>query len=147
MTFDDVIEQWKQDALIDNSDLDTELLRIPQLHAKYLNMLNAARRKNRVVKEKQKALLTDLTDYYKGDLNNPDDLARIKRKPYERVHLKNEAAKYAESDKEYIEATLKVGHYQDLVSAIEEIMKNINTRGFNIKSAIEWRKLTQFGQC
>jgi len=39
----------------------------------------------------------------------------------------------------------KIAYQEEVVSILEDILKSINNRGFHIKSAIDWRKLTNFG--
>ena len=39
MTLDEIREQIETDMVLDHSMLDTESLKIPQLHGKYLNFL------------------------------------------------------------------------------------------------------------
>ena len=39
MLIDSITEQWIADAKIDDVELDTESLKIPSLHAKYLKLL------------------------------------------------------------------------------------------------------------
>ena len=81
MNIEKIIEEWRKDSVLDDVDLDNEALRIPNLHAKYLKILFEERVKLRSLRGKQKQLKRTLHDYYKGDLNNPDDLAEIKRDP------------------------------------------------------------------
>ena len=38
MKLEDIMDQWKQDASIDNTDLGEESLQIPNLHAKYMEI-------------------------------------------------------------------------------------------------------------
>jgi N6-adenosine-specific RNA methylase IME4 len=39
----------------------------------------------------------------------------------------------------------KIGVIEEKISVLENILKALNNRGFQIKSAIEWHKLTNFG--
>jgi len=49
---------------------------------------------------------------------------------------------YMEADKDIINQSLKIGYQQEKVELLESILKSLNTRGYNIKSAIDWIKFT-----
>lgn len=142
---EDIISSWREDCKLDDTELDIEALKIPNLHAKYLKMLAEHRVKLRALRIKQKQLNQTLYDYYKGDLNNPEDLATIKRDPWPKTVLKQDMPMYIESDEEMVKMNSKVAMQEEIVGVCEEILKSINNRGFQIKNAIDWRRLTNFG--
>ena len=142
---EDIISSWREDCKLDDTELDTEALRIPNLHAKYLKMLAENRVKLRALRIKQKQLSQTLYDYYKGDLNNPEDLAAIKREPWPKTVLKQDMPMYVDSDEVMVKMNSKIAMQEEIVGVCEEILKSINNRGFQIKNAIDWRRLTNFG--
>jgi len=142
---EDIISSWREDCKLDDTELDTEALRIPNLHAKYLKMLAENRVKLRALRIKQKQLSQTLYDYYKGDLNNPEDLATIKREPWPKTVLKQDMSMYVDSDEDMVKMNSKIAMQEEIVGVCEEILKSINNRGFQIKNAIDWRRLTNFG--
>jgi thymidylate synthase len=146
MKVEDIIDQWRTDSVVDDTELDREALNIPILHAKYLKYLSGERLKLRSLKLKLKTVARQLSDYYRGDLNNPDDLAEIGREPWPKTVLKQDLLQYVEADDDMIKLTTKLALQQETVDVCEEIIKAINTRGFQIKNAIDWRRLTNFGQ-
>ena len=145
MNIEKIIEEWRKDSVLDDVDLDNEALRIPNLHAKYLKILFEERVKLRSLRGKQKQLKRTLQDYYKGDLNNPEDLAEIKREPWAKHVLKGDINDYVDGDDEMVDLNTKIGYYDEVVSVLEEILKAINNRNFQIKNAIDWRRLTIIG--
>jgi predicted transcriptional regulator len=80
-----------------------------------------------------------------GDLNNPEDLEDLKREPWSRTVIKQDIPQYIEGDDDMIALVTKMVYQEEVVSLLEDILKMINNRGFQIKNAIEWRKLTNFG--
>jgi N6-adenosine-specific RNA methylase IME4 len=52
---------------------------------------------------------------------------------------------YIESDDLFIESTIKVAMQEEKVSYLDSIIKSLNNRGFQIKSAIDWAKFTSGG--
>ena len=145
MNIEDIMDMWTQDAKIDDVDLDRESLSVPNLHAKYLKILYQQKLKLRKLNIQKKTLVKVLGEYYKGDLNNPEDLRDIQREPWSRTILKTDINSYVDSDEEMIKLLTKLAYQEEVVLLLEDIMKNINNRTFHIKNAIEWRKLTNFG--
>jgi N6-adenosine-specific RNA methylase IME4 len=59
--------------------------------------------------------------------------------------LKADVHQYIEGDQEMIDLVTRMVYQEQVVSLLEDIMRSINNRGFQIKNAIDWRKLTNFG--
>ena len=145
MKIEQVIEMWQQDAKIDDVDLDTEALNVPVLHGKYLKLYYEQKLRLKKYKIQYKTLNKRLSEYYRGELNNPEDLKAIGREPWEKRVLKADVQQYIEGDQEMIDLVTRMVYQEQIVSLLEDIMKSINNRGFQIKNAIDWRKLTHFG--
>jgi len=142
MKIEDIIGMWQEDVKIDETELSRESLNIPLLHGKYLKHFSDERLKLRAFKMKQKQLHQKLMDYYRGDLNNPEDLAELGREPYPFKRLKNEVSYYVESDSEMVQLNTKIAYQQEMVDVLEEILKAVNTRGFVIKNSLDFLKFT-----
>lgn len=145
MLVDEIAEMWIKDAVIDDVELDTESLKVPTLHAKYLRILYQEKLKLKSLLIKKKTMSRVLGEYYRGDLNSPEDLREIQREPWSRTVLKQDLGNYVDSDKDMIKLLTRVSYQEEVVSLLEDIIKNINNRGFQIKNSIDWRKLTNFG--
>ena len=142
MKIENIIGMWQEDVKIDETELSRESLNIPLLHGKYLKHFSDERLKLRALKMKHKQLSTRLTDYYRGDLNNPEDLAELGREPYEFKRLKQEVSHYVDSDSEMVQLNTKIAYQQELVDILEEIIKSINTRGYVIKNSLDFLRFT-----
>jgi hypothetical protein len=142
VNIENIMDLWSEDVKMDNVDLDTESLKIPNLHAKWLNILTKERQKLRRLTIKKQQLSKTLAEYYRGELNNPEELAEIKREPYLKTVLKSEIHTYVDTDSDMIELNLRMSYQQEVVDVVEEIMKAINGRQWNIRNAIEWRKFS-----
>ena len=145
MLVDEIAEMWIKDAVIDDVELDTESLKVPTLHAKYLKILYQEKLKLKSFTLKRKTVSRVLGEYYRGDLNSPEDLRELQREPWSRTVLKQDLSNYVDSDKDMIKLLTKISYQEEVVSLLEDIIKNINNRGFQIKNSIDWRKLTNFG--
>jgi len=139
---ENIIGMWQEDVKIDETELSRESLNIPLLHGKYLKHFSDERLKLRALKMKHKQLSTRLSDYYRGDLNNPEDLAELGREPYEFKRLKQEVSHYVDSDSEMVQLNTKIAYQQELVDILEEIIKAINTRGYVIKNSLDFLRFT-----
>tara|TARA_R110000744_G_scaffold352389_1_gene458446 strand:- start:392 stop:688 length:297 start_codon:yes stop_codon:yes gene_type:complete len=58
------------------------------------------------------------------------------------IKLKNkdEEKTFIDADNEYRELKGKVDYYSTVVDYLQEIVKSVSNRSFQIKNAIEWRK-------
>ena len=142
MKIDDVVEMWKKDCKIDETELSLESLNIPSLHAKYLKIYSNEKLKLRSLNLKKKDLKVRLSDYYKGDLNNPEDLKEIGREPWPKKVLKQDLYDYVEGDVDMIALNTKIVYQEEFVDVLTEIIKSINGRGYVIKNSIDFLKFT-----
>ena len=142
MNLDNIIDSWKTDTKLDDLNLDAESIKVSSLHAKYLGFLSEERILLRKLSIDRRNLVKKLIEYYRGDLNNPEDLKEIGREPYAKKVMKNEVMSYVEADSDLIKIDARIEIQQEKVDTLLEIMKSINSRGFQIKNVIEWRRLT-----
>ena len=145
MKINELIDEWKKDTRIDDLNLDSESLKVPSLHSKYMGHLSESRMELRQLRVQRRLLVKDLFEYYHGDLNNPEDLERIGREPYVKKLMKNDVMSYVEADREVMRMDAKMEMQSELVDTLLEIMKSINNRGYSLKNAIDWRRLTTGG--
>ena len=142
MKLEDIYAMWETDCKYDDLNLDQDSLNISSLHAKYNRLLSETRSQLRACFIQRKSRSNLLRDYYLGNLNNPDDLERIGRPPFLQKVLKNEVQGYIDADDELLKLETRTAMLEEKVDVIVEIMKCIHKRGYDIKSAIEWRKFT-----
>ena len=140
----DAITQWQQDGEFDDTALDIASLKIPYLHGRYLRYLSDARLKAKRLYFEKRKLDQMLRNYYLGNLNDPKSLAAINRPPVLQRYLKSDLGNAIDADDEMLSLDGRLVVADETVSVLEEILKNINARGFQIKNAIEWRRLTNF---
>lgn len=136
ITLDKIKEMWIEDSKIDEDLLDNEALKIPQLHSKYLNLLSDSKLTKTRYEFDLKKLYKEKWEYYTG--RSDDEI--YKEKPFDLKILKQDVSLYIESDPEYQNLQGKIIYYKEIVFFLEKILDNINTRGFQIKNCIDWRK-------
>ena len=139
-----LLEDWRRDAAFDNVDLDREALRVPELHARYLRRLSDARPALEVLRARKRRLNRLLHEYYKGDLNEPEELRRIGRDPFVRKVLRGDVQTYVDGDPDMSSLDEMIAWHQEYVDSCREILRQINDRNWHVRNAIEHRRLTQF---
>ena len=141
MKIDEILNEWKNDTELDDLNLDKESVRIPNLHAKYITLLSNDRRLLRGYQSQKKQIISRLRNYYSGSATL-QELADLGREQFLGKTLKNEIMINVELDESIISIDAKISLLEVKVLALEEIMKSINSRGYQIKNAIDWRRLT-----
>jgi hypothetical protein len=142
MTLDQLMEEWRKDSPVDSTELAVESLRIPELHSKYLKIYFEERRKLKALEFQTKELFLKKYEYYNGKLSI-EELDELKWEPFQKRLMKNEVDMYLNSDKDIIANNIRIVNQQEKLDFLQEVIKNLNQRNFQIKNAIEWRKFTQ----
>lgn len=142
MKLEEISQEWIKDSKIDTTELDIESIKIPQLHSKYLKIYFEERRKLKALEFQSKELFLNKYEYYNGRLSD-EELEKLNWEPFVKRLMKNEVDLYIESDKEIIQNNMRIVNQKEKLDMLEEILKNLNQRNFQIKNAIDWKKFTQ----
>ena len=128
----------EKDLKINDTELDLESLKTPQLHNKYLKHLN----KFKLLLSKSQidyyTLRKEKWEYYTGKA--PQQV--YAEKPFNLKILKTDIDKYMDADPELVKLKQKVEYIQTVIDFLDRTIKQISNRGFQIKNAIDWRKFT-----
>ena len=62
--------------------------------------------------------------------------------PFQKILLKAESEMYIQSDEDIISVNIKIVNQKEKMSLLEEVIKNLNQRNFQIKNAIDYLKFT-----
>ena len=138
MTLEELQAQADKDLVIDDTELDTESLKTPILHNKYLQYYNKF---NLLLKKSQweeRTLQREKWEYYTGK----SDPSVYKEKPFDLRVLKNDVHIYINADEDIQKVQAKIVYQEAIVNYLEQILRMINNRSFTIKNAIEWRRFT-----
>jgi len=139
MTLNDISEMLKSDMKFDSSQLDTESLRIPQLHNKYLNLYHEEKLRFHGFKTQFSKLFKLKWEYYTGKLDQ-EQLKELNWEPFNLKILRNDVNIYLDSDQELIELKNKMAIQEEKVDYLNSVIKGIVSRQFHIRDAIIWRK-------
>ena len=138
MTFDELQALAEKDLKINDTELDLESLKTPQLHNKYMKFYNQYVNLLKKAEQDLARLTREKWEYYTGKA----DPSVYQQKPFNIKLLKPDVDKYLKSDDELIKLEQKVTYVQSVVDYLDRTIKIISNRGFQIKNAIDWRKFT-----
>jgi hypothetical protein len=138
MTLEELQDLAEKDLKINDTELDLESLKTPQLHNKYMKHLT----KFKLMLSKAEAEFAQtkrtLWEYYTGKA----DASVYAQKPFDLKILRNDVDQYIHSDDEYIKAKQKVDYLSTTTDFLDRTIRQIQSRDWNIRNAIEWRKFT-----
>jgi response regulator of citrate/malate metabolism len=138
MTLEELQQAIDKDLQINDTELDLESLKTPQLHNKYLKHLNNYKLLTSRAQTDYSTTKREKWEYYTGKA--PAEVYALK--PFDLKILKTDIDKYLESDEDLQKLKQKVDYLQTTVDYLDRTIRLISNRGFTIKNAIDWRKFT-----
>ena len=133
-----LMEMWSKDCVVDESEAGRELIRIPILHAKYLNFLTHHNLVAKKVTQDYYSLRVRKFEYYKGQFSKEDYEETgwpIFEKPGGRdINL------YMESDKDLNKLLLKKAANEEIVNYCTSVLKELHSRTFQLRSFIDYER-------
>jgi hypothetical protein len=138
---EDLLEMWRQDCDIDKTEPDRELLNIPKLHSKYLNILSQHRMLSKQAEFKYNKMKKLKWEYYTGKLDD-DQLKEYGWEPFPFI-LKSDITTYLESDEDLNKTIASKAVHDEIVELCTTIMKELNSRTFQLRDYISWQKFIQ----
>ena len=136
MTLDELKLQVKKDLEVDDETLDKESYKNQELYAKYLDHKTNFELLLYKAKGDYKILFRDKWEYYGGKA----DAKIYVTKPFDLKVLKTDLSIYIESDEEIIKLEHKIAYLETTIKYIDGVLRSIQSRGWDIKNAIEWKK-------
>ena len=137
MNLDQIQEMWQKDSVIDPDNLHDESLKIPQLHSKYYTVYNTITLLREKARTSYSKIKLERYNYYTGKAE-PEIYAE-EPFPY-KVREKDAIQRHMDADEKLIKVDLKIKYYDSTLKFLEEIIRTISNRTYQIKNAIEWHK-------
>ena len=138
MDLEKLQEQADKDLKINDTELDLESLKTPQLHNQYMKHLTKYKLMLSRAETEYSILKREKWEYYTGK----SDASVYAEKPFDLKILRTDIDKYLESDEDLQKAKQKVDYLSTTVDFLDRTIRQIGNRGFTIKNAIDWRKFT-----
>ena len=137
MDLDKIQSMWAEDAKIDPDNLHDESLKIPQLHSKYYTVYNTIKLLREKATDQYNKIRLERHNYYTGKA--PAEVYVEEPFPY-KVREKDAIQRHLEADDKMNKVDMKIKYYDIMLKFLEEIIRNISGRTYQIKNAIEWNK-------
>ena len=137
MNLEQIQEMWEKDSKIDPDNLHDESLKIPQLHSKYYTLYNTITLLRERAREQYSKVRLERYNYYTGKA--PAEVYVEEQFPY-KVREKDAIQRHLEADDKMNKVDMKIKYYDMMLKFLEEIIRNISGRTYQIKNAIEWNK-------
>ena len=138
MDLEQLQELADKDLKINDTELDLESLKTPQLHNKYMKHLTKFKLLLTRAEDDLRTIRLFKWEYYTGK----SDPQVYQEKPFNLKILKQDVDKYIEADEEIQKATQKVKYLETVVDFLDRTIRQVSNRTFTIKNAIDWRKFT-----
>ncbi len=126
---------WSKDAQIDQDNLHDEAAKIPSLHAKYFDLYNnikLLRERSLTVDNKVRL---ERWNYYSG--KSDPEVYQAEPFPY-KVREKDAIKRYMDADEKVQQSTLKIRYYDVMLTYLEDIIKQVGNRSYQLKNIIDW---------
>jgi hypothetical protein len=130
-------EMWERDSIIDPDNLHTESLNIPVLHARYYDMYNNIILLKKKSEQQKRNIRHQKYEYYTGKAD-PD--VYIENPFPKKIRDKDTLQKYMDADESLSGASLKVEYYDVMLSYLQDILKMIHNRTYQIKNSIDYQR-------
>ena len=123
---------------INDTELDLESLKTPQLHNEFLKHLTKFKLMLSRAETEYNVLKKDKWEYYTGKA----DASVYALKPFDLKIWRTDIDKYLDADIDLQKAKQKVDYLETTVDFLDRTIRQIANRGFTIKNAVDWRKFT-----
>ena len=145
MKLSEIQTMWEQDCVINQLNLGDAAASVPKLHAKYLGLLTNTKLQLRKLESDYLRLRKNKKSWYNGEMSR-EELASLGWEPsLKNKPLKGDMDEVIQTDEDVITFNDKYEYLKIMAYTLESIMKSIQSRGWEVKSAITWHTFTQGG--
>ena len=137
MDLEKIQAMWEKDSHIDPDNLHDESLKIPQLHSKYYTVYNTITLLREKARDSYNRIRLERYNYYTGKA--PAEVYAAEPFPY-KVREKDAIQRHMDADDKLNTINMKIKYYDTTLKYLEEIIRIISNRTYQIKNAIEWNK-------
>lgn len=142
MKLSEIQDMWSKDCKVNELDLGKASLQTAELHAKYLNLLTNTKLQLRKAEADYYRMRRDKAKYFRGEMTR-DELEERNWEQYQGLKpLKNDMEDRINCDEDIIRSMDKVEYVKSMLYQLEQIIRSLNSRTWDIKNAIEWTKFT-----
>ena len=133
-----ILKYWDTDSNMDQTEPSKELLKIPVLHSKYLNMLTKHKIASKKAHFDYLRMRKIKWEYFTGKMSK-EELDEYGWEPFQ-FALKSDINTYLEADSDLIKLLEKKVYHEEAISVIESIMSELKQRTWQLRDFISWEK-------
>ena len=133
-----ILKYWDADSNMDQTEPSKELLRIPILHSKYLNILTKHKIASKKAHFDYLRMRKIKWEYFTGKMSK-EELDDYGWEPFQ-FALKSDINTYLEADSDLIKLLEKKVYHEEAISVIESIMSELKQRTWQLRDFISWEK-------
>jgi hypothetical protein len=133
-----VLKYWETDSVMDQTEPSKELLRIPVLHSKYLNILTKHKIASKKAHFDYLRMRKVKWEYFTGKMSK-EELDQYGWEPFQ-FALKSDITTYLEADGDLIKLLEKKVYHEEVISVIESVMAELKQRTWQLRDFISWEK-------
>jgi hypothetical protein len=127
-----------KDLKINDTELDLESLKTPQLHNKWMKHYTKFKLLLTRTEDELRTMKRNKWEYYTGKA----DPSVYQAKPFDLKIMRTDIDKYLEADEDLQKLSQKIAYLITVVDFLDKTIRVIVNRTYTIKNAIEWRRFT-----
>ena len=137
MNLEQLQTKWSEDSVIDPDKYGEESIRIPQLHMRYMEFYNTFSLMKKDRESEMRSLTREKWIFYKGKAP-----AKIyKDTPFDfKLTTREEINMFIDADEDVRKLQLKIDYIEQTIFFLDGVLRQINSRNYQIKNAIEWER-------
>ena len=139
MNLETIQSMWEKDSQIDIVKLHEEAAKIPSLHAKYWDVYNSLKLLKEKAQTQECNIKLERHNYYTG--KSPAEVYKAEPFPY-KVREKESVKRYMDADERVQNIVLKIKYFDVMLTYLEDIVRQINNRSYQLKNIIDWQQLS-----
>jgi hypothetical protein len=133
-----ILKYWDTDSNMDQTEPSKELLKIPVLHSKYLNILTKHKIASKKAHFDYLRMRKIKWEYFTGKMSQ-EELEEYGWEPFQ-FALKSDINTYLEADGDLIKLLEKKVYHEEAISVVESIMSELKQRTWQLRDFISWEK-------
>lgn len=134
--------EWEKDSKIDQTNLGNEAANTPKLHSKYITLLSNAKLNMRKAESDYNNLRRKKFRYYRGEMTKVE-LEDEGWMQWQGVKpLKSDMDEFLQCDEDLNRIQDKLEYHKTVLYFLEQVIRSLNSRTWDIKNSIEWTKFT-----
>lgn len=145
INIENMLSEWKKDAIIDESNLSKEIIRVPFLHSKYLEYYIHFKKKLSASEARRNKMSWLKRQYFRGEM----DLDNLKKHGWSQWNgLKPSAAELnqlLEFDSDINDLNRVVAEFKTSVSGCEYILTQLKGREYSLKTLFDYQRYVSGG--